>query len=270
MQSLKRITRCKFIQPPVQSLPSAQKLSVYEPHLNSQFRLMATSRPTKEQLQTLQKYTACDVADALLKLKVPNAGFLADLKLVAPVAGSSRSEITIAPASTVLFAPKAGPAPNYPATNIPAGKHYVDLTQPETIVVMKQPEGQKCAVLGGIMALRMKVLNATGVVISGRARDIVELESTGLPIWAKALSVVGAGAESKPHAVQVPLDIEGTVIKPGDLVFSDSTNGVVVIPHEHVEQVISLLPDLVVADDRVKQDVAKGMKVQEAFVKHRG
>jgi len=231
---------------------------------------MATSRPTKDLLQKLGKYTACDIADALLKLKVPNAGFLADLKLFTPPSGSPRSEITIAPASTVLFAPKTGATANYPDANIPSGKHYVDLTQPETIVVMKQPEGQKCAVLGGIMALRMKVLNANGVVICGRARDIVELESTGLPIWAKALSIVGAGAESKPHAVQVPLDIEGTIVEPGDLVFSDPTNGVVVIPQKQVAEVISLLPRLVEADDRVKDDVAKGMTVQEAFKKHRG
>jgi regulator of RNase E activity RraA len=143
---------------------------------------MATVRPTQDQLQTLQKYTACDIADALLKLKVPNAGFLADLKLLTLPAELSRPEVTIAPASTVLFAPKTKNTASYPDANIPSGKHYVDLTQPETIVVMKQPDGQKCAVLGGIMALRMKVLNAKGVVISGRARDIMELESTGLPV----------------------------------------------------------------------------------------
>lgn len=49
-------------------------------------------------------------------------------------------------------------------------------------MVMKQPEGQKCAILGGIMALRIKVLNAKGVVVNGRVRDLVELRETGLPV----------------------------------------------------------------------------------------
>ncbi len=49
-------------------------------------------------------------------------------------------------------------------------------------MVMKQPEGQKCAILGGIMALRMKVLNAKGVVVNGRVRDLSELRETGLPV----------------------------------------------------------------------------------------
>ena len=47
---------------------------------------------------------------------------------------------------------------------------------------MKQAEGQKCAILGGIMTLRMKVLNAKGVVVNGRVRDIAELRETELPV----------------------------------------------------------------------------------------
>jgi regulator of RNase E activity RraA len=68
----------------------------------------------------------------------------------------------------------------------------------------------------------------------------------------------------------VSLDIDGTIVNPGDLVFSDPTNGVVVIPEDQVAEVIALLPGLVEADDRVKEDVAKGVTVQEAFKTHRG
>jgi regulator of RNase E activity RraA len=145
--------------------------------------MATTSAATKDQLQALQNYTACDIADALLKLQVPNAGFLPDLKLFAPHPSSIKTEITIASASTVIFASKTGAnVSDLPEANIPAGKHWVDLTQPETIVVMKQAEGQKCAILGGIMTLRMKVLNAKGVVVNGRVRDIAELRETELPV----------------------------------------------------------------------------------------
>ena len=59
-------------------------------------------------------------------------------------------------------------------------------------------------------------------------------------------------------------------MKPGDLVFSDAINGVVVIPQDQVSEVLSLLPRLTEADDRVKEEVMNGMAVQEAFKKHRG
>jgi regulator of RNase E activity RraA len=67
----------------------------------------------------------------------------------------------------------------------------------------------------------------------------------------------------------VPLNLQGTVVNPGDLIFLDSTNGAVAIPIEKVEAVIELLSKLVAADDRVKEDVEQGMSVQEAFKKHR-
>lgn len=88
----------------------------------------------------------------------------------------------MAAASTVLFIPKNDDGSNYPPSNIAAGQHWVDLTESETIVVMSQPEGQKNAVLGGIMALRMEKLNAVGVVVHGRIRDIEELRKGELMV----------------------------------------------------------------------------------------
>ena len=147
------------------------------------FVTQAHAMATKEQLKALQNYTACDISDALLKLKVPNCGLLPDLSLCTPPSASLSRQVLIAPASTVLFAPKASTdLSGYPESNIPAGKHYVDLTAPDTIVVISQPQGQICAVLGGIMALRMKVLKAKGVVVHGRVRDVEELAATGLPV----------------------------------------------------------------------------------------
>ncbi|KAG9229336.1 ribonuclease E inhibitor RraA/Dimethylmenaquinone methyltransferase [Amylocarpus encephaloides] len=229
--------------------------------------MASTSSLTPARLEDLEKHTACDIADALLKLKVPNAGFVADLL----PRTSSKQEITIGRASTVFFSSKnPEDAAQLPPGNIPAGNHYVDLTQPGTIVVLSQPKGQKCAVLGGIMALRMKMLDAQGVIVHGRVRDVRELESTGLPIWSKGTSIVGTGAEAKPYAIQIPLDLDGTVVAPGDVVFCDPTNGVVVIPQERLGETLMLLSKLVEADARVKEDVETGMTVQEAFKTHRG
>jgi regulator of RNase E activity RraA len=49
-------------------------------------------------------------------------------------------------------------------------------------VVISQPSGQTNAVLGGIMAVRMKVLGARGVVVDGRVRDLEELRGVGLSV----------------------------------------------------------------------------------------
>ncbi|KAI9863988.1 MAG: hypothetical protein M1824_006026 [Vezdaea acicularis] len=158
-----------------------------------------------------------------------------------------------------------------PPGNIPENTHWVDLTRRDSMVVISQPPGQKNAVLGGIMASRMRVLGARGVVVAGRIRDSSELKSSGLPIWAAGTSTVGAGAASKVHSVNVPIEVNGVIISPDDIVFADPVEGVVVVPASRLDDVLSLLPRLTEADRRVKEDVDKGRKgVGEAFIAHRG
>lgn len=51
--------------------------------------------------------------------------------------------------------------------------------------------------------------------------------------------------------------------------FCDPAEGVVAIPQDLVDSVLEVLPHLVEADDRVKEDLKNGVSVQEAFAKHR-
>ncbi|RCI09988.1 hypothetical protein L249_8498 [Ophiocordyceps polyrhachis-furcata BCC 54312] len=230
-----------------------------------------------ESIARLRQHTACDVSDALLKLKSPAAGFIADLN----VYGKPCKTTTIAPVSTVLFAAK-GQTPTsqdddhpLPPSNLPANLHWTDVVEPDSFVVIKQPPGQINAVCGGIMALRIKIRGAKGIAVAGRVRDVAELTSTELPVmYAKILaygtSTVGAGAGSVAWALQVPIDINGVTVKPGDVAFHDPDNGFVVIPRDKLPQVLNLMPKLVAADDKVKEDVGRGSSVHDAFALHRG
>lgn len=129
----------------------------------------------------LEQYTACDISDALLKLKVPGAGFIADLNSYSTKGGNDAQTLTIAPVSTILWAAK-GETLTEPTPNMPKETHWADVTKSGTFVVMKQPPGQTNAICGGILALRMKVRDVKGVIVAGRVRDIEELRSTNLPV----------------------------------------------------------------------------------------
>jgi regulator of RNase E activity RraA len=164
----------------------ASQTLLHRATLSKQIRSMSSSLGlTPAVLETLHTYTACDISDALLKLKVPGAGFIPDLTPYCKpphVDGASPRQIKVAPASTVYFIAKTDDGSGHPAGNIPKGDHWVDLTTPGTFVVESQPEGQRNAVLGGIMALRMKKLEAQGVVVHGRIRDLEELRESGLTV----------------------------------------------------------------------------------------
>jgi regulator of RNase E activity RraA len=99
-----------------------------------------------------------------------------------PLRAAQEPQKQIAPASTVLFVEKNSKTPPLEEANIPPDKHYVDLTTPETVVMISQPRGLTNAVLGSIMAVRMRVLGAKGVVVDGRVRDLEELGAVGLSV----------------------------------------------------------------------------------------
>jgi regulator of RNase E activity RraA len=120
------------------------------------------------------------------------------------------------------------------------------------------------------MAARMKHLGAQGVVVDGRVRDLVALAETGLPIWSRGTSIVGAGAETQFYAKNVCVQIGEATVEPGDIIMIDPLeNGVVAIPQGKLDEVLELLPELVGADEKVMKDVNEGISVKEAFKRHR-
>jgi len=156
------------------------------------------------------------VSDALLKLQKPasgevlRAGYLADISelfhgytgscttLIAPpvpyapispyMGFSKEQPKVIGPASTLKLVAKDSGMSTLPESDpnaITKGQHWVDLTEEGTVVVIEQPEGQSCAAVGGIMALRMKARGAKGCVVGGRVRDLEELNNCGLPVSAR-------------------------------------------------------------------------------------
>ncbi|KAL1621741.1 hypothetical protein SLS54_005264 [Diplodia seriata] len=238
------------------------------------------------QLDLLAKYTACDVSDALLKLNVPGAGFIPDI-------------VHFSPKTTESFPNPVGDKPHLKdpadknASKIAPGTPYADLVNPETIVVLSQPEGQACAVVGGINGVRMEQLGAKGVLVSGRVRDLDTLRGLKIPVWSKGTSSVGAGAQTKAYAVGYPVELgDVTVVSVSPCIFRCFTGSyhwptmallempfvgekedqtiAVVIPKDKVDAVLELIPKLVDADEKCMADVLAGGTVKEAFATHRG
>lgn len=65
------------------------------------------------------------------------------------------------------------------------------------------------------------------------------------------------------------IEINSVQITPGDIVFCDPLEGVVIIPQGLVDQVIDYMPTRVAADEKVKEAVEAGSEVQAAFKKYR-
>ena len=224
------------------------------------------------------RYSACDVSDVLALLKVPQAGFLPNIMPI-PMPRPPSSKPLVAPISTILFVPNSGPREHDPQeSNIPANEHFTEIPPPGTIVVMQQPLGLLTAVLGDIMATRLLKRGIRGVVIDGRVRDIGPIgsicaanttqsedgSSAHFSVWSKGTSTVGPALQCKAWCADVVLKIGGSEVRPGDFLFVDETErGVVVLPQDRAEEVVTMLPAFKDKDDKRVADVEAGISLTE-------
>lgn len=141
-------------------------------------------------------------------------------------------------------------------------------------MLIQQPDDQVCAILGDILATRLKVRGVAGVVAGGRVRDISAISDLcrddAFTVWSTGTSTVGTGLEAKAWAYDVPLMVRRSEVRAGDVMIVDHAEcGVVVIPQDHLQAVLEMLPGLKEADDKVVADVKDGVAVAEAFKRHR-
>lgn len=111
-----------------------------------------------------------------------------------------------------------------------------DLVQTGDVLVVDSGGRADAAVIGDIAGGALRDRGCVGLVVDGAVRDIDGLDEVGLPTFA-----VGAhpatGSNRGPGAINVTVVCAGATVRPGDVVRADGS-GVVVVPHEHLTEVI--------------------------------
>lgn len=101
--------------------------------------------------------------------------------------------------------------------------HYaLGLISPGEILVVDTSGEQVRATFGGIVAHAAVRAGVAGVVIDGPVTDWAELTELGLPVWCRGLTALTARRLYIEGGIQVPVQVAGVVVSPGDLVFADS------------------------------------------------
>jgi 4-hydroxy-4-methyl-2-oxoglutarate aldolase len=112
----------------------------------------------------------------------------------------------------------------------------IERIQPGEIVVLAMPEPRPVALIGDLLVTQIRKRGAAGVLNDASARDVEDLATMGLPIWTRYVRVRGA-TKTIPGALDVPVQVGGATIRPGDVVVLDR-DGACVVPQERIEEVL--------------------------------
>ncbi len=137
----------------------------------------------------------------------------------------------------------------------------VDALQPGEVMVVSTC---RASFWGELLATAATFRGARGIVADAYTRDTLSLIEMGFPTFAAGIHCADSLGRIDVDAVGIPIECGGVEVSPGDLVLGDH-DGVVVIPAERGMEAIGLAEEKVAGENRVRDALAGGMPVAEAF-----
>lgn len=114
---------------------------------------------------------------------------------------------------------------------------------------------------GSMIALAAKDKGVEGIVLDGGCRDTWEIRKIGFPVFCRGIGrteVIGR-VEVKPENVNIPVEIGGVTVNPGDVVVGDD-DGVVVVPRKVASEVL----------ERAERQLSLDRKAQKPYLDKMG
>ncbi|MFF5988385.1 4-carboxy-4-hydroxy-2-oxoadipate aldolase/oxaloacetate decarboxylase [Prauserella flavalba] len=113
----------------------------------------------------------------------------------------------------------------------------IELCAPGDVLVVGNLAPVSVGMVGEIIVSMLRARGVAGLVVDSGVRDVRELRRIGLPVWSRCISAAGT-IKAGPGWVNVPLDVAGATVHPGDLIVADD-DGVVVVPMNEVDDVLA-------------------------------
>ena len=152
-----------------------------------------------------------------------------------------------------------GPAANPPGT---VGD-YIDDVPSGSVIVLDNGGRDNATVWGDILTEIAHRRGIAGTLIDGVCRDTHLCRELGYPVFSKDHWMRTGKDRVQVEATGVPVNIGDARVAPGDIVKGDS-DGVVVIPRQHEDQVLDTAEVIEAAECRIREAVRGGMRLDEA------
>jgi regulator of RNase E activity RraA len=153
-------------------------------------------------------------------------------------------EVLFGPAVTVAFLPYRQDLDDVNGPGF-AGWFYraVGSNPAGKVLVMSHGGHPDASHAGGMKLSRVHNNGLAGVLTDGRLRDFDQLAQFGFATWCAGEATRWGGDTVSPAAANVPVEVGGVCVVPGDYVFADRA-GAVVLPSESAHEVIAMAHEI--------------------------
>ncbi|HEX5446298.1 MAG TPA: RraA family protein [Pirellulales bacterium] len=201
-------------------------------------------------------YTAvvADVLDAL--------GFRHQA-IAGPLDSMSGDGLLVGRAKTTLWEAVDGLDPNPYELELVA----VDACCPDDVLVCAAGGSMASGIWGELLSTAARNSGCAGAIVDGAVRDVAKMHALGFRVFARGTCPLDSLHRQRVSAVDVPVEVGGVQIAPGELVFADA-DGAVVVPRVIEAEALAKAWDKVTAENRVRDEIRAGSKAGEVFRKY--
>lgn len=179
----------------------------------------------KEMIEFLQNTPSSDVCDAMRRLGL--SGYTKGIYRLQ----HDSDKTMVGTALTVQYIEKqAGLKP-------PCGQFAFARMAEEGQILVIDAKGTRCWLTGGNVCRVAELQGAAGVVVDGCIRDADEIAAHDMPVYCKGTGCKPYSEELQLAAVNVPVDIDGCRVNPGDILVGDR-DGICVFPADKLADVV--------------------------------
>jgi 4-hydroxy-4-methyl-2-oxoglutarate aldolase len=123
---------------------------------------------------------------------------------------------------------------------------------PAEHVIVCQPHDHSLSVMGELSAETLQFRGVKGYIVDGGCRDNAFIRKLGFPVFARFQTPRDIAGAWTCETFAEPIEIEGVKIRTGDFVLAD-IDGIVVIPEERADEVISKVEEVMKTENLVKR-----------------
>ena len=204
--------------------------------------------------EALYSAVVCDACDAL--------GFPNQSPRV-PLQPQTTAGVLIGRAKTTLWAEMAHADPRPYELELKA----VDTCRPDDVLIAAAGGSMRSGLWGELLSTAARKSGCVGAIVDGAVRDVAKMTVMGFPVWARGASPYDSKDRNRVIDLDVPVEIGGVRIAPGDLVVAD-TDGLVVVPQAAEAAILRHAWNKVHAENTVRDAIAAGLSASEAFKKY--
>jgi regulator of RNase E activity RraA len=141
----------------------------------------------------------------------------------------------------------------------------VDELSPGDVVVLAcDGPTERIAPWGELLSTASVARGAAGCVTDGLVRDVKQIRDMGFPVFCGGIGPLDTKGRARMADRDVPVVCAGVSVRRGDLIFGD-VDGVVVIPHDVEQEVVSRALEKVSGENQTRKALQQGEKLADVF-----